>query len=334
MALDVNSPINPLDINEIQLVKDGKIIVLHGHGKDKLVLKQEKDASVAQVKGAKTVMSAVDPALSTKVVTKAEAELLITFIDDLLEVEGAAEELNGAIANPEYKEIMGLKKAVQKWLTDMESGKNPLLKMAYVNVFDIRDVLERRLGTGPDNKAGIQAFIAGLNGEGGFEKLGSVLAADMLNDNHDRFCVWGGTSPTIGGRQFRFKALTNAGNVFLEVTENGGKSLSGLDFVPPVLDGADINLPLKEKHPARILADKTKRAEFAAKVISDLEMIVHPKRGKLSRNKLPGDAAKRLIAGMIVGAKSIAAALKKKAAKQNPVSAGIAERLALLETVK
>lgn len=336
MPLDVKNPIVLEDIKNIELIKEGKVIILHGKGNDKVVLKEEERASVAQVKGAKAVMAAVDPSLKTKIVSKDEAESIISAIDGAIDDNQISAGLSDGDNDPIYgvDDLLAIKSMMEKWLSDIETGKNPLLKISYVDVKNVRSALEKRLGSGPGRKATLREFAAALNGPGGFEKLGAVIAADMMNDNHDRFSVRGGISPQIGERRFQFKALTNPGNVFLEVTETGGRTLSGLDYVPPSETGADINLPLKDKHPAKVLADKTQRAAFVAKVISDLETLVHPKRGFLARNKLKSDAAKRMIAGMIEGARKIEAVLQKKAGKQANISAGLAERLALLAQVK
>lgn len=336
MPLDVKNQIAIEDIKYIELIKDGKIIILHGKGNDKVVLKEEERASVEQVKGAKAVMKAIEPSLKTKIVSKDEAESVISAIDGTIEDNDLSASLSNSDDDPLYnkEELTSVRSMMKKWLEDIETGKNPLLKMSYVDVKDIRSALQKRLGSGPDRKATLREFAAALNAPGGFEKLGAVLAADLMNDNGDRFSVRGGISPQIGDRRFRFKALTNPGNVFLEVTETGGRSLSGLDYIPQSETTADINLPLKDNHPAKVLADKTQRAAFVSRVISDLETLVHPKRGFLSRNKLNSDAARRMIAGMIEGARKIEAALKKKADKQANVSVGLAQRLSLLAQVK
>lgn len=336
MALDVKNPIILADIKDVELIKDGKVIILHGKSDEKLVLKEEENASVAQVKGAKAVIKAVDPSLKTKIVSKEEAESIIAAIDGVTDDNELSASLANAANAPAYSadDLLAIRKLMAKWLVDIESGKNPLLKMAYVDVKNIRSALEKRMGSGPERKANLREFAAALNGPGGFEKLGAVIAADMVNDNHDRFSVRGGLSHQIGDRRFQFKALTNPGNVFLEVTETGGRTMSGLDYIPPSETSADFNQPLKEKHPVKVLADKTQRAAFVAKVVSDLESLVHPKRGFLARNKLKSDAAKRIIAGMIDGARKIEAVLQRKADKQANVSPGLAERLTLLAQVK
>jgi hypothetical protein len=336
MALDVKSPIKLEDIKYIELIKGGKIIILHGNNKEKLVLKEEESASVKQVNSAKAVIKAVDPSLKTKIVSKEEAKAVIAAIEGAIEDNQLSASLNNDDNHPLFSvdDLLAIKLMMEKWLVDMDNEKNPVLKMAYVDVKDVRSALEQRLGSGPDRKASLREFAAALNAPGGFEKLGAVIAADMMNDNHDRFSVRNGLGQQIGERRFQFKALTNPGNVFLEVTESGGRTLSGLDYIPPGKVTADFDLPLKENHPAKVLADKTQRAAFVAKVVSDLETLVHPKRGFLARNKLKSDAAKRMIAGMIEGARKIETVLQKKASKQANVSAGLTERLALLAQVK
>lgn len=344
MALDVKKPIDIKDIATIELVKDGKVIILHGYGDDKIVLKVEKDASLNQVKNAKAVMKAVDPSLKTKIVSREEAETVIDAIDGYVDdnlinyVLGGEKEPHLSAENLET-----LRSAMETWIGNIDSGMNPLLKMSFVEVKDVRSMLGKRLSTENKSKADLRSFAEALNAPGGLEKLGSVIAADMMNDNHDRFSIRGGVGQNIPTKanpttpadikRLQFQAVSNIGNIFLQVTDDGGKTLSGLDFIPPVVDGADINKALAAKHPIHTLVDPQARTAFAEKVARDLEKIINPKRGFLGRRKLDSKAARRLVAGMVEGARKINIALKKKALKQNPVSVGLQARIDLLDQV-
>lgn len=351
MSLDVTKQIKIEEIATIELVKGGKIIILHGNSNDKndkIVLKVEEGASVAQVKSAKAVMKAVDPSLKTKIVSIEETNALIDAIGGYVEDNALNYILGGEREphlNAENLEVM--LNMLESWKERIAEGNNPLLKMSYVEVKDVRSMLEKRLNNDAKNKTDLRAFTNALNAPGGLEKLGMIIAADMMNDNHDRFSVRGGKGenfPTKNDqlpteyKRIVFQAMTNPGNVFLQIVGEGGNTLSGLDFIPPVADGADINKDpsthkdpkYKEKHPIATLTDKTKRNAFAEKVASDLDKMVSPKRGFLGRRRLDSKAAQRLAKGMVDGGRAIREALDKKAKKQNEVSEGLKWRLAEL----
>jgi hypothetical protein len=353
MTLSVKDPILPIDIADIHLLKNGKIIFLTGHEGERLVLKTELGTSAGNVKNAKAVMKAIDPSIKTKIVTQEEIDLLLDWAKQVIAIENSFANLpqdeknkKGPGLNPLRKEaLQSLIDALTEWHNSMKNtdnindAMNPLIKINYVDVKDIKDEVEKRLNEEKKDKSGVRAFVRALNGPGGFETLGKIIAADLVNDNDDRFAVNGGSDVNIGGRSFSFKALVNPGNVFLNISNNGAKSISGLDFIAPGrMSNKDINAPLPIDHPIHHLTTKELRAKLATNVVADLELIVNPKRGRFSFNKLDSNAAKRLQAGMIEGAQLIAAEFdrkyRSKPEKGNRWTDGVRERYELLQKVR
>ncbi len=353
MTLSVKNPIMPIDIADIQAFKGGKIIFLTGHEGEKIVLKTELGTSVANVKNAKAVMKAIDPSIKTKIVTKEELGYLLDWATAALEIESAFDQLpqdekidkGPGLKNIRKESLQALKAALTEWgdridaQDDINAAQSPLIKLNYIDVKDIGSEIEKRLNEEKKDKSGVRAFVRALNAPGGFETLGKVIAADLVNDNRDRFALDGGWSPKIGGRTFAFKALVNPGNVFIKIASHGASSISGLDFIEPGrVQNKDINLPLKDDHSIHHLSAKEIRAKLAADVVADLELLVNPKRGRFSFNKLDSNAAKRLQAGMVEGAQLIAAELdrkyRSKPEKGNRWTQGVLERYELLRAVR
>lgn len=353
MTLSVKNPIMPIDIADIQVIKNGKIIFLTGHEGERIVLKTELGTSVANVKNAKAAMKAIDPSIKAKIVTDEEIGYLLDWATSAMEIEVAFEQLpqdekdkkGPGLKNFRKESLKALRDALTEWRNrlnaqdDTNQAKDPLIKLNFADVKDLKDEVEKRLNEEKKDKSGVRAFVRALNGPGGFETLGKVIAADLVNDNDDRFAVDGGIDITIGNRDFSFKALVNPGNVFINITKDGANSISGLDFIAPGRqENKDVNAALPKNHPIHHLSTKEARARLAANIVSDLELIVNPKRGRFSFNKLDSNAAKRLQAGMVEGAQLIAAELdrkyRSKPEKGNRWTQGVIERYELLRAVR
>lgn len=350
MTLSVKNPILPIDIADIQVYKNGKILVLTGHEGERIVLKTELGTSVGEVKNARAVMKAVDSSLKTKIVTLDEIGYLLEWVDMSLEIEVAYANLpsddkskkGAGSSNMRKESLTALRRAITDWREamtaeeDINNARNPLLKLNYIEVTDIKAEVEKRLKEEDKDKTGVRAFVRALNGTGGFETLGKVVAADLVNDNNDRFAVDGGGSLLVGNRTFEFKALVNAGNVFLNIAQGGANTLSGLDFIAPTGKrvNKDINAALTAEHPIHHLASRDLRSRLAADIVADLELMLNPKKKRYTFAKLDSNASKRLVAGMIEGAKLIAAELDRKYRKDNRWTDGVSQRFDVLKTVR
>lgn len=331
MPLSLNSPIQTTDIQEIKdLGSHGNVWLLKGFHQDKIVVKLEKGNTV-EIKSANVGIKAIAPSAKLKILSPTE----LTAIDQYI--------LNFEEAEKEYK-LLGMplsvaEKQATKNFKNLRFSRLTFLKMEPVNVMDLGESYWKRMD---GDKRDLRAFIATLNDTGGLERLGKIIAVDLFIQNGDRF--WPNDdgffrkifmdTPDGGVDQSRFKTrcLVNVGNVFRIDTGNGAE-VGALDFVGSVWD---INKPLAEcekthgKWGGRYLADKAKLNSFAKDVAHDLETVLNPHRSKFSlKSKLKGDAARRIVHGMVEGVQAIKLKLEQKY-NPNRWTAGVLERYKIL----
>lgn len=334
MSLSVKEKIDPTDIADVVMLKKHKVFLLVGHEGERIILKSEGGTTVEQVKSAKAVVKAIDPTVKMKIVSKEELEGVLDFINEFLRLELVAEDLNGALKNLKRETLEELKEVLEESIATYDSGRDPLLKLNFMEVKELGGELDKRLAAEDADKGGIRAFVKALNKTGGFEQLGKIVVADLLNFNDDRFFPDGGLKYERKGTKIEFKAIVNIGNIFIDMTNPRQGTLSALDFLAPTSQSKDINAALADDHPVRILVNKAKRDKYAADIVSDLDAVVRPKKSRFSFRKLDSNATKRLIAGMVEGAGQIAAALetkyKNKPEKGNRWTEGVKERYEVL----
>ena len=171
------------------------------------------------------------------------------------------------------------------------------------------------------------------------DRAGKIIAADQFTGNTDRFVPSDCTGKFVyNGKKISFQTIQNLTNVFVAAT-GATAAVSGIDFV----DGASAFKNIDQKitdiesggipWPFRVIADKTQRNAFAAKIAADLELCLNPKKGSMNPfSKLGGDAAKRISKGMVMGAQLIKNKLDAKF--KNPRSPGVIERYAVVKDVK
>jgi hypothetical protein len=330
MALGVNNPIVSGDIYHIKMFKDLKVFLLIGADNDKVVIKTDA-VHAPQIKSANPIIKAIAPSAKLKILTPPE----------LAAVKQACETYEYLAR--EYKE-WGIdwnadEAPAVKSLKESLGFGFPFVKMEAVNVTDLSGALESRLG---GDKRDIRTFTATLNASGGLETLGKIIAVDMFNGNTDRFYPGSASTKTVGGVDFNLKCLVNVGNVF-HVNTAAGSEVGALDFVDPNSMFKNINQALSDIEepgdkktwwPARILADRSKRKDFAKDVVHDLEKILSPHKSKFSlKTKLNFGAADRIDKGMVEGAKAIKIKLEQKYGPNNWTPA-IRERYQIICQVK
>jgi hypothetical protein len=172
------------------------------------------------------------------------------------------------------------------------------------------------------NKVKIKAFSKALAAPGGLEALGEIVAADLFNNNGDRFnypldqatgkLQQAGCGDIYGNT--RLTHLYNLGNVMVEFDKKGkhGKLL-GLDSFDTNADHTKWKTPLatserssSTRWSGRLLAvtSKTDREYFARCVIADLEFVLGKRHRKIpfaSKLRLGKDANQRFYNGMESG---------------------------------
>jgi hypothetical protein len=219
------------------------------------------------------------------------------------------------------------------------------VKMDPVNIMDLQDAYLARMD---GDKRDLRNFANTLNANGGFERLGKIIAVDLFIQNRDRF--W--PNDTGAYRQvimedrdgnstmsdFKVRCLGNVGNVF-RIDTGGGNEVGALDFV---YRNWDMDKPLQQcerenndKWGGRYLADAIKRDGFAKDVVQDLETILSPNRGTFSlKKKLKSDAASRVARGMVEGAGLIKTRLESKYAPPKLWTQGARDRYEIIRQVR
>jgi hypothetical protein len=317
MALGVNEPILSRDLRSVKDYyagknKAGKIFLLKGVGNSSVVIKDDS-VDGRQVGSASGVMSAVHGNSKTVMLGPGEKGHIKSFCETELSLIAAYRPL-GIVYKTAAEET-----DINSLLQQVNDFRSNFHKMSAQSVSDARGALETRLG---GNKAELQNMVSTLKAPGGLESLGEIITADLVIGNTDRFFPVGwdtvdtsSRTKTIGGQQFEFQALINAGNVFVTLGPNGGAS--GLDYLDPqslykhmdnlLTDVEDANC----EWPARILLDTQARSSFAESIIHDLELIFHPHKSRFSRKKKLGHNRKqRLVSGMVSGARKVVTKLQ------------------------
>lgn len=330
MPLSVLTPITAADIINVTMYKDLKVYLLSSQDGSEVVIKTDA-VFQTQIKSAGAIVKAVDPAVKMKILTAAEIDQLKDYVKYIDEMTAYFSDLR---VEPFFLERQ--KMAVGKLKESLTFGF-PFAKMTKQTIHNIEDAAIAR-GTG--NKSVVRDFVTTLRAEGGLEKLGQVVAADLFNGNTDRFMPDTSSQKTIGPFTFTFKTLVNAGNVMIIADGNGGFTATLLDYVDPQSKFKDMNVPLAtgenggERWPGRVLVDKAQRKKYAKEIIADLENLLNPKKHRLCmKTKLGSNASSRLEAGMVAGALMIRQRLEVKF-NPNRWTPGATDRHRLMSQVR
>jgi hypothetical protein len=318
MVLSLNTDITTADIQEVtQFNPDHPVYLLHGDLSN-LVIKHETVFPNRFVNGRTAlginlrIMQAVDAKARVVAMKPSEVFDVAAFVAHEKAVAKAANSEVSAVLNNLGRALL----APGKWV-----------KMEVKDLKDLDKAGTARIKA--DNKAGVRQFAAAFNADGGLEKLGEVIAADLFNDNHDRFDV---AAPANGQLKFHEIPLTflrNVGNVLL----SSGKVI-GLDSWDPNSDpNSDTRDPLKNlaaQDPNNVWGGYLlvpggsvtvggyyiTREDFAKGVIADLEAVLGPRSRSfpgLRTKRLVKGATGRLLQGMTNGVLKIRSCLRNMA---------------------
>lgn len=330
MALSVLAPITAGDICRVKMFKELKVYLLSSSDGSEIVIKTDAVFD-AQIKSAGTIAKAIDPAIKMKILTANELNELRDYVRFFEEYRAMVDELGARVGWVDTQ-----RDAVDKLGQSLGFGF-PFAKMSKQTIHNIEDAATAR-GTG--DKSIVGDFVTSLRADGGLEKLGQVVAADLFNGNTDRFMPDSNERKTVGPYTFDFKTLVNAGNVMIVADGAGGFTASLLDYVDPQSQFKDMNISLAiaenggNQWPGRVLVDKTRRKKYAKDIISDLEKLLNPKKHRLSLStKLGSNASTRLEAGMVAGAQMIRNRLEVKF-NPNRWTPGARDRHTLLSQVR
>ncbi len=291
------------------MAKAGVVWILIGDNDEKLVIKYERIVKPV-LKSLNPIVKAVAPGAALKFLTDVEVSQLKEFVFFHELFQTTYSDFGMEAYKPHETAAVA---ALKTNLNNSDATLN-FVKMAALNVVDLKDALEQRLASDP-NKASLRSFTETLKANGGLERLGQILAVDLFVGNLDRFSPFEGSPRTIAGQSFPFRSLINISNVFKVDLTDGSSEVGALDFVDAynpfklstvplaVAEQADPTIP---QWPGRVLADARRRKEFAENVVHDLELILHPHKSRFSlKKKLGFFAAGRVDAGLVEGTRKI-----------------------------
>ncbi|MCU0626937.1 MAG: hypothetical protein MUF21_10715 [Gemmatimonadaceae bacterium] len=231
------APLRPLselkNIQSISQLVPGKFIylVLNGDG-DTLVVKNENHPGDAPtVASAFATMAKVSPGGEAKLVDARERQELVTYVNYAI-----ADLLLGSLPVPQF-------------LTDIDealssSRDTKWMKMRQIgNLTTLVDAMNQLQSGAANRKQGVREFAALLNGNGGLEALGRMIAIDAYNNNLDRFSPVGIMRRDVmqlteeiavqdGPSRTKRRVMVNSGNVFMTF-QRGRNLLVGLDNYDP-----------------------------------------------------------------------------------------------------
>lgn len=309
MALSMTSNIEWDDIHIVKELKAGKVWLLTSITGEKLVIKVDANQS-DQIKDANRIAKIIDPSAKMKVLSKLEVFALkryIVYFNDLVAYFDSLNLTNHPLSHIDKSAIKNLKERVD----ELDKFPEPFVKMAAMDLLNLEDAaIQRSKG----NKEMVKDFASTLKTQGGLEKLGQVVAADMFNDNTDRFYPNYNQQQKFGSYSIVLKACVNPGNVMLALNDNSGPKVTILDFADPNSKLKTFNTALNDDAKGfSTMVDKRLRKQFAKDIIFDLESILHPKKSKYSlKTKLGSNASSRIEKGMRDGMKLIKSSLAAK----------------------
>lgn len=325
MPLDIDSKIAASAIDTVEQIPKKTIFVLSGNEGEKIVIKAENRVTEKHYKSVLPVINAIKPSARTILLDKSELIELNKYRADLATVEAPniSTKDDSVIFQEKPRELQGI-----ELLKCMLKDGCQFVKMPhYDGIIDLDHAVKQRLVHG--NKTELRLFASTLSKPGGLEALGEVLAADLYIGNTDRFMPRAPDDDTVtcrkyGNVSFHFKALANIANVFCCKQKDGGGVVGPLDFVTYGGQQKHFDEELSKleqdgtkddfgKWTGYALVRREERKKFIAEVVQDLEAVLGPRRHKFSPfRKLPTNAAKRLEAGMMSGARHIKDAVGKQ----------------------
>lgn len=342
-------------------LKAEKVVLLDGFNGDDVVVKMDPKgwAGSGPVKSSNTVMKAIDPSAKIKVLTDGELQQLGNWVAQQKSMFQAV--MSGTLRlgrggrahslEEHYPALHDLDYMVTQAAIDQH-----LMKMPKVAVMDLKDALSERDAKGETADDPLNRFKAALMADGGLERLGEIIAADLFVSNGDRFHPRNALPQFLNHqkpneRKICFKTIVNLGNVFLSL-DTEREQLSGLDYVDPNGSStwgnwvrlAQTESAVQDRWPGRLLANPGERQKFAKAVIADLDWIFTgcrtPKPTSLVVFQHEGvGELERLEKGMISGCQKICAMLKNKEKSyrkthRKDLAKGMMDRYEVLKKVK
>jgi len=313
-ALAFESPIEEHLIYFAKALAPGHpVFMLNGYGDDRLVIKAESGSKATDenIKFTAKILGAIDRVAKPKVLTPTELSALKSWAWMFYgSSDKGATELNRQLINSEQIIAQGQSCV---WV-----------KMRTFKLMTLDDA-NKKMGTG--DKTDVRYIAKILNRKDQLEFLGRIVAADLFNNNGDRFHPEGGIKD--------YATLVNAGNVFIAVDPDQKKSRPlGLDGFDPNGDTRINTAPDASWLGKYLRSDQAaRRSQYARGIIADLNRLLGPRKRRTifgSRQRLDDDAATRLATGMDQGITDIKFRLRQYYLKHGTrVSQGISARVGM-----
>lgn len=331
MTLTVNQPILENEILDVASVKGGKIFILTGTDGNRIALKAEPKVTGDKIKAVAPVVKAIDPTVKMKPLKQAEVQALKNFTKTYHEDYKVWETLIGIGYNiPESQQerqaMLDLDACLSAYGGCDSKGLSDIAKMEFAQMTTMGIALD--LEKSPDDEAianearrVFAKFAKALRKSGGFEKLGTIMAADFFIGNNDRFSENGfGMKVTLYGNKHTLKTITNLGNIIVTKPGKGKKtSMSMLDYMDPNTQWLDLTKDLSAientagQWPMRALLDKQGRKKIAGDLVDDLNFILKPKNPRVGYDFCSKHSVSRVEEGMVDAIRGIRKALSRKA---------------------
>lgn len=307
MALSFSKPVNKADIAEIDVILPGKIWRIRGRNNDDLIIKTEgrSDAhSSSDISHVNKIVRSVierDAGVIGKLMIGSEIEAIRSFCEDV----------------KNKKNYEGLE----------ESFDQPFFKMVVArDLVNLDDIKKNEPAKGRQ----IALLITkALEGEGGYETLGRIFAADLFNDNKDRFdndqVNWAGGNGSV---------IKNTGNVMFAVAGIGNQKLCpvGMDNYDAQSEFRRLNISNANmqgqvgRWTGHLLLDENRNEldDFINRIIKSLYKLL---RTGGSEPKIPDTEAE---SRMQIGVKQGISLIKYKLFRAKNMPINIAERMRIL----
>lgn len=331
MALSMTGSIAAGDICNVKCYKDLKVYLLQGTDGSEIVIKCE-GLGADSIKAATHAVKAVEHSARMKILSATEVNELKQYCKYVDELDAYFSELG---VSKGMRGFIDRQKDAVDMLKKTLSWNDPIVKMKKQTAHHIEDAATNR---GEGNKDLIRLFVSTLKAQGGLEHLGEIVAADMFNNNNDRFSPYMiAGEKKVGPYTLKMKAIMNFGNIFI-VDNGNGFSASIMDYIAPTGIGMGPNRSLTNqtddlKWMGEVLVEKSTRKKFAQNIIHDLEEVLHPNKSFFSmKKKLGRDAEERLHHGMVNGVRIIRSYFNNRA-NQKANMTSINERLQRLKLV-
>jgi hypothetical protein len=310
-------------VSAVQNLQNGHpVFLLVADDASHLVIKQESTTDTQNLKHNLTTMAMASPKARSVILTQPEVNVLKVYIAHKGYMINTH---NGPPFTGDENTLNTYLSQVGTWFKMKEA----------VGYTDLGRVASQLLN---GDKSGVRKLANALNDSNGLEALGKIVAADLFNNNNDRFAL--NMAGPIYVRQgnadvrFNMQVLVNIGNV-MAATSGSKLRLIGLDSWDPSAEGInDMNADPTPDWTGRLLApDKeVERLNFATAICGDLEMLLGTRNRRfdfLQQTRLNKDADKRIAKGMNK-MRAILVAAMVRTLKRGRAPAGITSRLAIV----